>query len=454
MAHQVYLQRRGRYRPHTTQWGPEPNLAHATTATTIHGEQLHPDTELRRTLPMLLGDGSVIAVDACLHHGSVSLREGESTGDIDVHPPYLVAGLPIDIHRHGIQHMDLCDLQRMSLGALNDLARAEGIVVVPCVFLRPNDLAVFEQLLTQYEAQRTDLPFVGGVALEGPMLSSWGGTPRYGTWLPSQDDWKRIASWGSLGLLYDVLAPDALDHGLLSRDGRHSPKIEWIVETLLDGGVVPAIGHVCKDEPLLTATCIDRAIDVARSRGCALLTDHLFNDMPSLVRYAWRDADARRRRPRELARTEVDSWDLDQLDEQIGPVPAALVRAAAANDIRLFMNFDGEHVDSVISHRIGELIGWRNVVAMTDCIDQPLFGREPLVRQRGSSLWWRTNGTVAAGSLGVDLQMVFMRTSGASESSIWDAASFCIGHSLGIEQPGGFVSLVTDDGRRLTLKRH
>jgi len=73
-------------------------------------------------------------------------------------------------------------------------------------------------------------PHISGIALEGPMLASHGGTPGASVWSPDRRQWKDIAACGSKGLVYVILSPDA--------EIQHGPTIDWITETLLGGSVV------------------------------------------------------------------------------------------------------------------------------------------------------------------------------------------------------------------------
>lgn len=301
---------------------------------------------------------------------------------------------------------------------------------------------------------------VPAFALEGPMLGSFGGTPERGVWAPTREEWLSIASCGALGLAYVVISPDAWlpgSHlnGALPPD---YPDLRWVIETLVAGGVRPALGHFSKSDPVASAAAVDQVVDIVSGLGDgrdAILTDHLFNDMPVRVPYAWRTPDAIARRHDDLARIAPESWTVDELEETIGPVPATLIRHARAGRITACMNFDGEHVDTVIARRAAELIGPEHLVAMTDRTDVPVLGGQHLHHEDGTELWYQQGGIVAAGSRSIDWQRHNMAMAGIDVRAAWSMAATTpariLGDTLAAAGCRDRWSVVSPDGSRSTV---
>ena len=285
--------------------------------------------------------------------------------------------LPVEVHCHGFGPVDFSDLGALDLDRLEAACVAEGVCVIPTLYLHHDSLDAFEAMLDSYAARRADgeLRRIVGIALEGPLLASHGGTPRATVWLPTWREWERLAACGRKGLVYTVMSPDAFAKGSGLEGGidASSPRFEDFVPLLASSGVRPALGHFARKDPSRSAAFVERIIDLAwqsdwTGPGLPVVTDHLFNDMPLAIRHAFRTSRARADRDETIASYRLEEWTLDRADEILGPVPAAIMRNAAAGRIAACINFDGEHVDPDIAKRAIELMGDRE----HDDHDRPL----------------------------------------------------------------------------------
>ncbi|WP_327306685.1 hypothetical protein OG730_27115 [Streptomyces sp. NBC_01298] len=354
-------------------------------------------------------------------------------GGISAPGGYFAPSLPVEVHCHGLGDVDFSDFSRMDLKELNEAARTEGIICIPTLYLRQERLDDFVGFMGEFSRMRADgeLPYVGAMALEGPLVASFGGTPASSVWAPSRGEWEKLASCGPLGLVYLMVSPDALTAGsyLAPALPIGYPDLEWIVTTLVERGVRPALGHFTREDPQLGADCVEAAISAAEAadfpgRGVRVITDHLFNEMPLLIKHAFRTTRAKAERERIIASYDLPSWNLADLHEQAGPVPAAIIRAAHAGRITACLNFDGEHVDFAIAQRAVELAGPSNMMLMTDRSDTPDLGGQHLHRDSENSLWYQGDGVVAAGTQPIDKQIANVRGLGVPESDIWHLISF------------------------------
>ena len=341
---------------------------------------------------------------------------------------HLAIGLPVEFHCHGLGGLDFSDFASLSLLELDRRAEHEGVLCVPTFYLPRSALPEFVDFAVRFDALRAQgrLPFLPGFALEGPMLGSFGGTPERGVWGPTRHEWELLAACGRLGLEYVVLSPDAWLPGshLIDTLGPNHPSLAWVIETLLVGGVRPALGHFTKHDPAASAGAITEVLAVAAAHGAGtgsdmVITDHLFNDMPVNVPYAWRTPEAQQRRQADLAALDLASWTLDDLPVIIGEVPAALIAAAHRGELAVCVNFDGEHLDTAIARRAVELMGPRSSIAMTDRTDVARLGGQELHREPGTSLWYQDRGVVAAGSTPIDRQRANMAAVGMDASTAW-----------------------------------
>jgi N-acetylglucosamine-6-phosphate deacetylase len=349
------------------------------------------------------------------------------------------AVLPVDIHCHGIGGIDFSRLDGLDLRAVNALAAREQVICVPTVFLAPHDLRAFVALVRDFHdlSRAGVLPYVAGFALEGPLLSSSGGTPRTGAWQPTEAEWSELCSCGPLGLRYVVISPDfATPTSALAeqRRRRSTFDLEWALRELIDQGIAPALGHFSKADPHRSADCIEEvlAVNAAHAYPVHIITDHLYNDMPLAFRHAWRGASELSRRDAEVRIALQTPWDLDGLDEIIGPVPAALIRAAVAGELHVCLNFDGEHVDLAYCRRTLDLIGADAVIAMTDRTDADVLAGEPLHKVPTSSLWYQADEAVAAGTTSLARQIANLRTLGVDDEAVWKVTSRNPRHALGL----------------------
>lgn len=384
--------------------------------------------------------------------------------------PYFVPALPVEVHCHGIGTVDFSDFADLDLTLLDATAAAEGVLCVPTLYLRHDRLNEFVEFMHRYAAERAAgmLPFIPGIALEGPLLASHGGTPASTVWPPDRAEWELLASCGSLGLTYVVMSPDALTPGsqLYDRLGRSHPDLEWIVRTLVQAGVRPALGHFTRDDPAGSADLVEEIVETAWSTqtelvGARVVTDHLFNDMPMVIRHAFRTRRAQAERDALLASYDLPSWNLDDLPAQIGPVPAAIMRLCRQGKVASCINLDGEHVDLAIATRAIELVGGDNIMLMTDRCDSARLGGQKLHQVAENSLWYQEGGVVAAGSQPMDRQIDNARAQGLGETDLWNLVSFAAYRAFGLDRTpwlapdrsGCFVTPSRDAYGDVTLQR-
>lgn len=383
---------------------------------------------------------------------------------------YFVEGIPVEIHCHSIGDVDFSDFATLDLIALNRTAAEEGAACVPTVYLRHDRLDQFVAFMRRFHElrQRGLLPFVPGIALEGPLLASHGGTPASTVWPPTKHEWELLAGCGKLGLVYMVMSPDAYttNSDLYDRLSREHPSLEWIVDMLVTSGVRPALGHYTKADATASAELTCEIVDTAWRcetplTGARVVTDHLFNDMPLPIKHAFRTRRARAQRESLLKSYDLPSWNLADLPEQVGPVAAAIMRLCAEQKVASCINFDGEHVDLAIASRAIEVIGTGNVMLMTDRCDAARLGGQVLYPGKENTLWHQEGGIVAAGSQPIDRQIRNARGIGVDDVRVWDLVSFTAYDALGLDQDpwlgttkaGCFVSHETYPGGATISRR-
>ncbi|MBN8211109.1 N-acetylglucosamine-6-phosphate deacetylase [Bacillus sp. NTK071] len=346
---------------------------------------------------------------------------------------YLVPSLPVEFHCHGIGDYDFSNLDELDIEKVNALAVEEGIFCVPSIFLPHNQLDQFVAFIKHFYLERTKglYPNVLGISLEGPLLASFAGTPEKGNWAPTKEEWMKIASCGEYGLIYTVLSPDAMTENSYLKKfiTKDHPSLEWIVDTLVEAGVKPALGHFQKAYPEETSRLITQVIETAQKRSKyagpdAVVTDHLFNDMPNNFKHSWRTPEERKGRIQGLQSVQLNDWTLNNVDELVGAVPGTLLRGAADGLLTICMNFDSEHVDLEIARKVVDLVGSKSLIAMTDRIDTDSMCGQPLEKIAGNNLWYQGKGYVAAGSYTIDRIMHNIRSVGFSEQVVWDLTSF------------------------------
>ncbi len=214
---------------------------------------------------------------------------------------------PIDFHYHGIDGLDLQNEPGKILDEVEISLAKEGIRAV-LTFGIPESMFTnfirFMQVFNERTQSGKNI-YVVGIAIEGPLLTSPGGTPKQGVWLPSKDQWKQIADCGVLGLRYVVISPDVnLEEKYIKSpfQNRYPTNIEWIINTILDGKVLPSLGHFSKHNPDGCADSIKAILSLIKKSGVGpIVTDHLYNDMPLNFKHAWRSIDEQHNREIELS---------------------------------------------------------------------------------------------------------------------------------------------------------
>lgn len=251
------------------------------------------------------------------------------------------------------------------------------------------------------------------------MLGTGGGVPPVGCWVPTGAEWRRIAKMGNFGLRYMVVGPDSLE---LDDSVAFDLTFRDVVNSFYQNNVKLALGHFQHQDPALSAR---RTSDVVEYVQCAygpspdiLITDHLFNDMPRNFKHSWRTPEERSRRDREVGDFLALPWRDQDLEQLLGPIPATLVREALNGRMTPVLNFDGDHVDLAICRRLVEYLGSQRMMAITDHTDSDVMANEQLSLRPGSSLRYRSDGIVAAGSSGLDVQRRNMAAIGLSSEDI------------------------------------
>jgi N-acetylglucosamine-6-phosphate deacetylase len=328
--------------------------------------------------------------------------------------------LPIDFHCHGVGSFDFGRPRDVSLIEINTILRQRHQRAILTLFLErdmlPDLASLCQQFLTLFEKGETT--HILGLAIEGPLTSSTGGTPSRCHWAPTSEQWAFLASLGNMGLRYIVVSPDANPnpnalHNLPS-------SIEWVIETLLDGSVSPALGHFSKQAPTRSADSVFDVLDIVRKREQGpIFTDHLFNDMPLVCKHAWRTAEDLSRRDSDLLDIDLSSWNRTNLSSCLGPVPAAIIEGAFAGLLRISLNFDGAHVDLAICKRIVEIVESRRVMLMTDSIPGKIIAGTHLLGSNLSPLLRQPDGIVAGSSADAWEQVANMVSMDFSEEDIF-----------------------------------
>lgn len=359
---------------------------------------------------------------------------------------------PVLFHTHGIGEIDFSSMHPGSLSEVNELAAARGACLVPTIFMRRQFGSQFRQVLVEYATGRGQGMYdrILGFGIEGPLLGLSGGVPQAGCWTPSAAEWLGLAELGLLGLSYIVMAPDAmeltdeLESGVCFRD---------VIDAFYLNGVKLALGHFRHDDPELSARRTERVVDYIQARygpsSQIVITDHLFNDMPRLFTHAWRTPAEKERRDAELKEFLATEWTASSLSALLGPVPATLLRAAAEGRLTPTLNFDGEHVDLEICRRTVEFVGSERLIAITDDTESTEMAGESLSRRPGSTLLFRDDGKVAAGSSGVGVQAENMRLIGIADADLANLLGGVARSVLGASArpPQAIANVVAEAGR-------
>lgn len=346
---------------------------------------------------------------------------------------YLVPTLPVEIHFHGINRFDFSTMSLSDLTQINKLLIKRHTIGVPTMFLPYQNFEIFLQTMDAFdEAKRAgQYSHIAGISLEGPMLSSIGGTPETGNWLPNESEWQQIAKCGPKGLVYVVLSPDFMLEGSTLRQSipKNYPSIDWIIDLLLQNRVRPSLGHFQKTSIGESTQIIYRLTEIAekyRRKGFStpILTDHIFNDMPHNFKHAWRTQSEKRQRDTEIQYSPIHQLSWENLELTLGEVPASLLYGARSGSIGISMNFDGEHVDLEICRRLVELLDGQHLLAMTDSTETPHLGEQELHREAENSLWYQANQVVAAGSHNIYAQIQNMIALKLQPHHIWQLCSY------------------------------
>lgn len=328
----------------------------------------------------------------------------------------------VDFHCHGIGRFDFTDIGSLNLQEIESILAHRKQRCVLTLYLPQSNFEAFLGFMEKFNAGRKTGQFkhIAGIGLEGPLLASHGGTPESGVWMPSYDHWEALSHCGKKGLIYIILSPDAFLPGSNFSFTRGFPDMIWIIETLLTGGVLPAPGHFTKMNPIESATKLQTLFDIVASwyPGAITLTDHLFNDMPHNFPHAWRTPQEKERREEEIRNLGLETWSLSTLEEDLGMIPATMIRNAHKGRVKICQNFDGEHVDLAVVKRAVELIGAENMLMMTDSIESRCLAGRTLYMQSGSTLLYQDNGIVAAGSQDIYHQVNNMISMGLSKNQI------------------------------------
>lgn len=329
----------------------------------------------------------------------------------------------IDVHCHGVGRFDFTEIPDIELQEIENILAERHHFSILTLYLPYHNLSDFIDMLNFFHEgkQAGKYQHILGLGLEGPLLASHGGTPHQGVWVPTKEEWRVIASCGKKGLLYVISSPDAK----LNNDNKaahlssYPDDFNWIVETLIAGGVLPAAGHFAKEDPKSIAQKLQSSYDIIACSAIGVtVTDHLYNDMPHNFKHAWRTPNEKEKRDEELAKLDIESWTLDNLDEKLGPVPATMIRNAKKGVVKIAMNFDGEHVDLAIVKKTVELVGAENMLMMTDSIESKRLAGRDLTMHEGSSLLYQGEDIVAAGSQDVLKQIENMIGIGLTEDQI------------------------------------
>jgi N-acetylglucosamine-6-phosphate deacetylase len=138
-------------------------------------------------------------------------------------------------------------------------------------------------------------------------------------------------------------------------------------------------------------------------------------------------------RQADLDKMHLDEWRIDNVSEQLGAVPGALIRGAHDGMITLCLNFDGEHVDLSITREVVRIAGADNIITLTDRVDGRMLASQQLTPSPDNRLLHREDGVVVAGTIALDEQITNMRRNGISEEEIWKMVSINPRRALGLQ---------------------
>jgi len=149
------------------------------------------------------------------------------------------------IHTHGIGDIDYSSMHPSDLVHINEQAKTANLNVIPSVFLARDYMDTFEDVLKEYKRLESQLTHIKGFSVEGPLLGSSGGVPPRGIWRPNASEWKRISSFGPLGLKYIVFGPEGAD----LHEEIEDVSLSIVLSHLYTNGVKVALGHFQHGNP-------------------------------------------------------------------------------------------------------------------------------------------------------------------------------------------------------------
>lgn len=334
--------------------------------------------------------------------------------------PLLRNIFPIDFHNHGVGNFDFANIGSVLLDEVEKNLMHEKVRAVLCMFVEKNQFENFIRMVSAYSEGKTAgrYKFIVGIGIEGPALSSLGGTPLKDEWPVTKKEWKKIAELGEKGLQYVVFSPD-WDFSGSGKENDVPESMDWLVNTLLDGGVRPAPGHFSRKSAVASEQALDKLFQIVSKRSCGpIVTDHLFNDMHLNFKHAWRTQKEKAHREHDLFEMGLNKWNLSNIKEKMGPIPAKIIYAALDGLCKICINFDGDHVDYDVIKKTIEIGDAKNFMLMTDSCQSQILAGVQLNRHKDNSLLYQSQGVVACGTQGALQQMCNMHIAGFSDEDI------------------------------------
>lgn len=322
----------------------------------------------------------------------------------------------IDIHCHGVGVYDFTEISDLNLEHINNILKERQEKKILTIYLPKQNFDEFILFMNKFWDGKCkgEYSHIIGISLEGPLLASHGGTPEIGVWQPTKKEWEKIANCGKLGLIYVIFSPDAS----MKNEKIYPESTLWIAQALFEKQVLPAAGHFLKSNPADSALRLKDIYQYIENNDGMTITDHLYNDMPHNFKHAWRTPEEKNNRNQELKAQNIDQWQLDNLEDCLGLVPATMIRYAKKGILKIAMNFDGEHLDLAIVKRTVELLGAENILMMTDSIESKKLAGRKLEVKNYNNLLYQNTGIVAAGTSNVNRQIQNMVEIGLSDEQI------------------------------------
>jgi len=215
--------------------------------------------------------------------------------------------LPVEVHCHGFGPVDFSDLGALDLDRLEAACVRRGRLCRSPTLYPPSPTALMPSrrcwARTRLAGPTGNCGASWASRWEGPLLASHGGTPAATVWLPTRREWERLAAVRPATASSTPLCRRtafAVGSGLEGEIDASAPRFEDFVPLLVSSGVRPALGHFSRRDPSRSAAFVERIIDLAwqsgwNGPGLPVVTDHLFNDMPLVIRHAFRTRQARAR---------------------------------------------------------------------------------------------------------------------------------------------------------------